>query len=90
MNYVWDPRKAALNQQKHGVTFDEACEVFADDKAVIVPDEEHSWEERRFKMIGHSSQNLLLVIYVAQAENVLRLISAREANKRERRIYYED
>lgn len=90
MEFDWDDGKAVINQQKHGVTFEEATEVFDDDHAVAFPDDEHSWDEQRFNIIGGSRQNLLFVVYAERHQNVIRIISAREADHEERRIYYEN
>jgi hypothetical protein len=90
MEFDWDDEKARINQQKHGVTFEEATEVFYDDHAVAFPDEEHSFAEQRFNIIGCSSQNLLFVVYAERHQDIIRIISAREADNEERRIYYEN
>jgi len=54
VQFEWDPEKAAANQRKHHVTFEEAQTVFADLSAIIVPDEWHSHTEEREIIIGHS------------------------------------
>jgi hypothetical protein len=89
MRFDWDENKAALNIENHGVTFEEAQEIFDDDWAVVIPDEAHSFGERRYRIIGASSQRLLLVVYVERAGDVIRIISAREPERYERRLYYE-
>jgi hypothetical protein len=89
MRFDWDENKAALNLRDHHVSFEEAQEVFYDDWAVVVPDDTHSFGERRYHIIGASSQRLLLVVYVERAEDVIRIISAREPESYERRRYYE-
>lgn len=89
MRFDWDENKAALNIERHGVTFEEAQEVFDDDWAVVVPDHAHSFGERRYRIIGASSQRLLFVVYVERAGDVIRIISAREPESYERRLYYE-
>jgi len=84
----WDGDKAASNVTKHGVTFDEASTVFGDPLAVIFDDEEHSLDEIREIIIGHSIlERLLLVSFTERGEDTVRIISARKATKRERRDY---
>jgi hypothetical protein len=90
VKFEWDPKKAALNLSKHGVSFEEAVTVFADPLAKIFDDESHSIGEQREIVVGHSvNQNLLLVCFTAQAESI-RIFSAREATKRERKDYEEN
>ena len=90
VKFEWDLEKAALNLSKHGVSFEEALTVFADPLAKIFDDESHSIGEQREIVIGHSiNQNLLLVCFTADAESI-RIFSAREATKRERKDYEEN
>jgi uncharacterized protein len=90
LRFEWDAGKAASNLKKHGVTFDEAGTVFADPLAVIFDDEEHSEDEIREIVIGHSVfQRLLLVSFTERGDDVVRIISARKATNRERRDYEE-
>jgi uncharacterized protein len=90
LTFEWDADKAALNIAKHGVTFDEARTVFGDPLAVIFDDEEHSLDELREIIIGHSVlRRLLLVSFTERGDEVVRIISARKANKRERKDYEE-
>jgi len=88
VKFEWDGEKAASNVTKHGVTFDEASTVFADPLAVIFDDAEHSLDEIREIIIGHSIlERLLLVSFTERREDILRIISARKATKRERKDY---
>jgi uncharacterized protein len=88
IRFAWDSRKAALNQRKHGVSFEEAATVFADPLARIFADAIHSKNEPREIIIGHSSKNrLILVSFTERAENIVRLISARPATRKERADY---
>ena len=90
MKFEWDPKKAASNLSKHGVPFEEALTVFADPLARIFDDEDHSTEEQREIIVGHSaSERLLLVCFAAQQESV-RIFSARRATKQERKDYEEN
>jgi uncharacterized DUF497 family protein len=90
LKFEWDPKKAASNFSKHRVGFEEALPVFADSLARIFDDEDHSAEEQREIIIGHSSKGRLLVVcFTAQADSV-RIISARKATRRERKEYEEN
>ena len=62
VRFVWDPRKAADNQRKHGVSFEEAKSVFLDENALLRADFDHSTEEERFVILGLSSGPRLLVV----------------------------
>jgi uncharacterized DUF497 family protein len=89
IRFEWDPQKARANFAKHGVSFEEALTVFADPLARIFADEDHSAEENREIIIGHSKNpRLLLVCFAAQGINI-RLISARKATRTERYDYEE-
>ena len=91
MTFVWDSDKAAANLKKHKVSFDEASTVFSDPLALIFPDEAHSIAEGREIIIGHSIlDRLLLVCFTERKENLIRVISARQASRRERRDYEEN
>ncbi len=87
MEFEWDESKAAANLKKHGVSFDEAETVFDNVLAVIFDDEAHSEGERREIIIGHSRNNRLLLISFTERSNVIRIISARLATRREREDY---
>lgn len=91
LRFSWDPRKAESNRRKHGVTFAEAATAFGDPHSITIPDPDHSLEEDRFILIGQSSRpRLLVVVHLELAEGAIRLISARPATRRERRVYEED
>ena len=89
LQFEWDPNKATSNERKHGVSFDEASTVFSDDHAILLDDTEHSDDEDRFLLLGLSSNLRTIVVCHAYrpAEDVIRLISARKATRRERRDY---
>jgi uncharacterized DUF497 family protein len=89
IRFEWDPRKAAANMKKHGVSFDEAQSVFYDEFAVQFFDDEHSTTEDRFLMLGLSSKaRLLLVCHCEkESESTIRIISARRATNRESGFY---
>jgi uncharacterized DUF497 family protein len=85
----WNARKNAANKRKHGISFEEASTVFADERALLVDDPDHSNEEDRFILLGLSaSLNTLVVCHCYQeAEKVIRILSARKATKAERTEY---
>lgn len=88
LSFEWDPRKDASNQKKHGVTFDEAKTVFTDEFARLIADPDHSEDEDRFIILGTSIQSRLLVVcHCIRDKDVIRIISARKADKRERKVY---
>lgn len=87
MEFEWDEDKAASNERKHGVSFLEAQTVFADPLALTGFDPDHSDEEDRYLTMGTSLDGRLLVIAHTDRENSVRIISAREASRRERRDY---
>ncbi|MBI3947796.1 MAG: BrnT family toxin [Armatimonadetes bacterium] len=87
MEFEWDDRKAASNLRKHGVGFEEAGTVFGDPMAITFADPDHSVGELRFITFGFSSSQRLLVIAHTDRGQRMRLISARTATRRERRLY---
>ncbi|MCB0181140.1 MAG: BrnT family toxin [Anaerolineae bacterium] len=90
VRFEWDSNKAAINQQKHHVSFEEAATVFSDPLAVIFDDEEHSIEEIREVIIGHSANNRLLLVSFTERVEAIRIISARQATRIERKDYEEN
>lgn len=89
LRFEWDPEKAAANLAKHGVSFEEALTVFSDPLARIFDDEDHSIEEEREIIIGHSTMPRLLVVCFTARDTAIRLFSARRATKKERQDYEE-
>lgn len=89
IKFEWDATKAAANVSKHGVSFEEAQSVFYDEFAVQFFDEEHSATEERFLMLGMSTGARLLLVCHCERDsgNVIRIISARKATKRENTFY---
>ena len=87
IRFQWDPQKAASNVTKHGVPFVEAATVFQDPLAFIFDDEEHSIEEYREIIIGHSKRERILVVSFTERDDVIRIISARKADRKEREGY---
>ena len=90
LQFEWDSRKAEINLAKHGVPFEEAITVFADPLARIFDDPEHSEGERREIIIGHSVQQRLILVSFAGADERVRLLSARQATRTERKDYEEN
>ena len=87
MQFEWDEDKAALNLKKHGVRFETAARVFEDEDRIECYDSAHSTEEDRYNTIG-MVDSVLFVVYT-ERKNRVRLISARPANSKERRLYYD-
>jgi uncharacterized DUF497 family protein len=91
ITFEWNARKASENLRKHRVSFEEAKSAFLDDNARVIADPDHSDDEDRFVLLGLSVQLRLLVIVhcYREAENVIRIISARKAGPSERKQYSE-
>jgi uncharacterized protein len=89
MKFEWDPGKADTNLGKHGVTFDEASTVFGDVHSVSGRDLAHSVRENRYVTFGLSSRGHVLVVSHTDRRGVIRIISARTATRKEKRIYEE-
>ena len=83
----WDDKKAAINRQKHGIEFEDAALVFADENRVERYDEKHSQDEDRWQVLGMVN-DILFVVYT-ERKDAVRLIMAREASPKERREYYD-
>ena len=89
MIYEWDPEKAKRNLREHDVSFEEAATVFLDRLAMTYPDPDHSNEEDREISIGYSRKQRLLFVSHVQRRNCTRIISAREATRKERKQHEE-
>ena len=88
MKYQWDKIKATSNLQKHGIEFADAVSVFSDELAITIP--ENRFDEERFVTIGMDAFGRILVIVFTWRSEDIRLISARLAERRERKQYEED
>lgn len=88
ISFEWDINKAASNQKKHGISFEEAQSVFYDDFAVQFYDD-NSESEDRFLMLGMSSESRILIVCHCERDsgNTIRIISARKATRSERKFY---
>ena len=90
MNYEWNLIKERLNVAKHGVDFEEAKSVFADEFALVLFDENHSNDEERFLILGMSQkERILLVVHCYRENDTIRIISSRKATKSEAKQYKE-
>jgi len=89
VEFEWDPKKAADNLAKHGVSFQEATTVFDDVLSVTVPDPDHSVEENRLIIVGLTHRGRLLIVSHAERGDRIRIISARELKRTERTAYEE-
>ncbi len=87
MIFEWDEEKNAINRRKHNVDFNDAAKIFADENRIEFFDEIHSDEEDRWQIIG-KVKDILFVIYTEKIDSI-RLISARKATAKERRLYYD-
>lgn len=89
LRFEWDERKNRENQRKHRVSFHEARTVFWDERALLIADPEHSDFEERFLLLGLSlGLRVLVVCHCARGNgNLIRIISARKADKLETKDY---
>ena len=90
--FIWDPQKAIINFEKHGVSFEEAATSFADEDGLDWDDPNHSLRELRRKRLGKSvGGRILLTVYTIResksGKEKIRIISSRQANRKERQAY---
>jgi len=90
IDFVWDERKNRSNRRKHGISFEEAQTVFYDENARRFFDPDHSADEDHFLMLGLSYRLRALVVChcFRESESVIRIISARKANRKEAKVYW--
>lgn len=88
-SFEWNLKKAVSNRLKHNVSFEEASTVFADPLSLLMNDPDHSMDEQRYIVLGLSKKRRLLVVSFAERPPNTRIISARQATRKERRIYEE-
>lgn len=89
MKFEWDALKARRNAAKHGVSFKIASSAFSDSNGIVVDDEEHSLYEFRQILVSDSIKGILAVAFTLRSEGeVTRIINARRATLKERRVYY--
>ena len=91
LRFDWDPKKAAENRRKHRVSFEEAQTAFLDEEALVIEDPDHSEAEDRFILLGcGAGLRVLFVCHcVREAGSLIRIISARRANRHEQEQYRE-
>ena len=89
LTFQWDPRKAAANAEKHGVSFEEARTAFADPLGRIMPDPRHSIHEQREVLIGMTERSRIVAVMFTERDQNIRIISARLVTRRERHDYEE-
>jgi len=91
MKFEWDENKNQINQAKHGVSFEEAKEVFDDALQIAKLDHRFNYFEERWITLGATTKQKLLVVanlfFTEEGEEIIRIISARKANSKERKIY---
>lgn len=91
MHFDWDPKKASTNKTKHKISFEEALTAFDDPYALIEKDEAHSTAtEIRELLIGEAEPGVLVVVFTIREKGAIyRIISARKANAKEKKLYEE-
>jgi uncharacterized DUF497 family protein len=87
LHFTWDPAKGRSNLAKHGVTFETATAIF-DGRTVELPDDRFDYGEQRWVAIGLTNGRELTVVYTVTNDDRFRLISARGATTKERRLYW--
>lgn len=90
MKFDWNDNKAVQNIGKHKVTFQEATTVFDDPYFVVLTDDDHSFDELRYWIIGESIEGRVLLVVYTERHNLTWIISARQATKQEKEVYEEE
>lgn len=85
--FEWDKGNLDKNYKKHGISANVAEEAFLDEQAIIVRDIKHSGKEKRFIVIGKTTENKVLFVVFTVRKDKLRIISTRPANRKERDKY---
>lgn len=90
LQFDWDERKQKTNIRKHGVSFEEARTAFYDENAIQYFDPDHSEDEDRFLLLGMSIKPQILVVChcFRESEILVRILSARKADKSEQQVYW--
>ena len=86
MEFEWDPAKSSATEQRRGIGFDRAAEIFLG-RLVEWPDDRKPYGEQRIRAVGETSGELLHVVYTRRG-GVIRVISARRANRKERALWH--
>jgi uncharacterized DUF497 family protein len=87
MQYEWDPKKQQANLKKHGVSFEDAIEALNCGLVIVLKEDSDSGEERYVYLGMCKKLNILVVVVAYPEEEITRIISARKANKKERKFY---
>lgn len=91
MKFEWDENKNRINQEKHGISFEEAQEVFDDALHISKLDYRFNYFEERWITLGATSKHKVLVVanlfFSDEGEEIIRIISARKANNKEQKVY---
>ena len=88
MQFEWDPEKDRANRVKHGLSFQQASELFSSGVDCLeIYDEPHAMEEDRFITVGPIWQGVIVVIYTERTDDVIRIVSARKATTKERDFF---
>ncbi len=91
MQFQWDDNKNHINIQKHGIDFLQASTVFKDRNALVMEDARHDYGEDRYQIIGATDPlGIVFVVFTERDGDIIRIISARKANKREKRLYQQN
>ncbi len=88
MEFDWDAAKNEANLKKHGISFDEAEHIF-DGPTLTRADDRQDYGENRNISLGALSPDAVLVVVHTERRDKTRLISARKANRHERKVYYD-
>ena len=90
LSFEWDDRKESTNRKKHGISFEEARTAFYDENALVFFDPDHSEDEDRFILLGLSFRPQVVVVChcFRESESIVRLVSARKADKGEEHEYW--
>lgn len=87
MRFEWDAKKAAANQRKHGVSFEEAATCFEDPHGAYFRNEAPSYEDRLILIAYSQGQRLLFVVHAEVGRDAVRIVSARKASPAQRKLY---
>ncbi len=91
MQFQWDDSKNQTNVIKHGIDFLQASTVFKDTSAIVMEDTRHDYGEDRYQIIGTTDPlGIVFVVFTERDGDIIRIISARKANKREKRLYQQN
>jgi len=90
MPFEWDPARDKADRERHGISFEEVTELFTSDPDFLeIFDEGHSDEEDRFIAIGAIRSGVVVVVYTERLDDVVRIISARNATKKEIQLFHQ-